>query len=93
MSNADNKTSPKKVSAFRMGETAEYTPNNDEPSFKTKYIRYCGSYTKFRKTIGKDFFAISKSETKRLYQKKYGRNSICFCGSEKKVKKCCMNGS
>ena len=75
-----------------MGETAEHPPSSGETSFKTKFIRHCGTYKRFREALGRDFFAITKPEAKRLYQKRYGRNSKCFCASGKKAKRCCLSG-
>ena len=36
-------------------------------------------------------FETSDRQAKGIYSKKFGRNKKCFCGSEIKFKKCCLN--
>lgn len=36
---------------------------------------------------------VGKVETLRRFRKKIGRNEKCFCGLNKKFKKCCINTS
>ena len=92
MSDANNKTSQKEIPEFRMGAKKKYTSSSATPSFKPKYIRFCGGYGGFQRALGRSPFDISHTETKRLVAKKHGRNKACFCGSERKLKKCCLIG-
>tara|TARA_R110001583_G_scaffold183016_1_gene341526 strand:- start:754 stop:966 length:213 start_codon:yes stop_codon:yes gene_type:complete len=59
-------------------------------SFKTNLIRTSGGYGGFKQIFGKDPFQTSESEAKRLFQKNFGRNSLCPCGQGKKFKRCCL---
>ena len=92
MSDADNQTSQKEVSKLRMGAQKKHQAHGSTPSFKTKYIRFCGGYGGFQRALGRSPFDISETETKRLVAKKHGRNKACFCGSERKLKRCCLIG-
>jgi uncharacterized protein YchJ len=92
MSDAKNKTSQEKIPELRMGAEKKHTSGRTTPSFKTRYIRHCGGYGGFHEKLGRSAFIISETETKRLVAKKHGRNKACFCGSERKLKKCCLIG-
>lgn len=55
-------------------------------SFKTKLIKAAGGYGGFINKYKKDPFYTTESQAEKLV----GRNTRCFCGSGKKVKKCCL---
>ena len=79
-----DKTSQEKISKFRMGTEEKYQKTL---SIKTRLIKKEGGYGGFKRKYGKDPFAVSREEAKKLIQ----RNQKCFCGSEKKYKRCCLN--
>jgi uncharacterized protein YchJ len=87
ISNAKDKTSQEKVSKFRMGTKEEYQKNDGKTSIKTRLIKEAGGYGHFQAKYGKDPFTISRQEATRLIK----RNQKCFCGSEKKYKRCCLS--
>jgi uncharacterized protein YecA (UPF0149 family) len=86
MSHAKNQTSQEKISEFRMGSQKKHQKNDGKTSIKARLIRKAGGYGGFIRKYKKDPFTITREEAKRLI----GRNEKCFCGSEKKYKKCCL---
>ena len=87
-SRASNQAPQKEVSEFRMGSAEKYTPRSGKTSLKTKLIRAAGGYGGFAAKYGTCAFSTTQAECKKMVP----RNAKCFCGSEKKFKKCCMNG-
>jgi len=83
MSNAKNEASQEKVSQFRMGTKEKYQKN---VSIKTKLIRKENGYGGFKRKYGKDPFSTTREEAKKFIK----RNQECFCGSNKKYKRCCL---
>lgn len=86
---AQDKAPQEKISQFRMGSKEKYKKNDDKASIKTRLIKEAGGYGHFQAKYGKDPFAITRQEAARVIQ----RNQKCFCGSEKKYKRCCLNSS
>ena len=84
--NAQNKTSQKEISEFRMGSKEKYKKNDGKASIKTRLIKEAGGYGHFQRKYGKNPFSISGQEAKRVIK----RNQKCFCGSDKKYKRCCL---
>ena len=81
---AKDKTSQEEVSKFRMGKEKEHKEIGT--SIKTKLIRKEGGYGGFKKRYKRNPFYTTEREAKGLI----GRNEKCFCGSEKKYKRCCL---
>jgi len=85
--NVSKQPEDKERVAFRMGsETKLQTNVQTEPSFKTQLIKAAGGYGGFIRKYKRDPFNCTEGQAKKLV----GRNEKCFCGSGKKVKKCCL---
>jgi len=89
--NADSKTQNKKNTTFYMGETKEQKKVSTQVSCKTYLIKQAGGYGGFIRAYKRNPFETSDRQAKGIYSKKFGRNKKCFCGSEIKFKKCCLN--
>tara|TARA_Y100000593_G_scaffold36925_1_gene71676 strand:- start:1838 stop:2101 length:264 start_codon:yes stop_codon:yes gene_type:complete len=86
MSNAKDKTPQEEVSQFRMGTQKEHQETSGQVSIKTRLIRKEGGYGGFIRKYKKNPFTITTEQAKKLV----GRNQECFCGSQKKYKRCCL---
>jgi len=82
--NARIKPEDKERIAFRMGSEEKLQKNVQ--GFKSKLIKAAGGYGGFIKKYKRDPFSCTESQAQKLV----GRNSRCFCGSGRKVKKCCL---
>ena len=91
--NADSKTQNKKNTTFYMGETKEQKKVSTQVSCKRYLIKQAGGYGGFIRAYKRNPFETSDRQAKGIYSKKFGRNKECFCGSEIKFKKCCLNSS
>jgi len=83
VSDARIKPEDKERIAFSMG--SEKKLQTQVQSFKTKLIKAAGGYGGFIKKYNP--FNCSEAQAQKLV----GRNSRCICGSERKLKKCCLN--
>ena len=91
MSNANSKTQEKENTTFHMGETKKQKEVSAKISCKTFLIKQAGGYGGFIRTHKRNPFDTSERQAKGIYSKKFGRNKKCYCGSERKFKKCCLN--
>ena len=85
MGDASKQPEDKERVAFSMGSKEKLQKNVQ--SFKSKLIKAAGGYGGFIKKYKRDPFNCSEAQAKKLV----GRNSRCICGSERKLKKCCLN--
>ncbi|HCV04712.1 MAG TPA: hypothetical protein DG048_18905 [Pseudoalteromonas sp.] len=85
---ANKQTPSKKVPEFRMGAAKKHSQSCNKKSLKTKLIRAAGGYGQFKKIYGKYSQDLTENECKKLVS----RNEKCFCGSNKKFKRCCLVG-
>ena len=88
---ADSKTQNKKDTTFNLGKKKEQTEGSTKVSCKTYLIKKAGGYGGFIKAYKRNPYHTSDRQAKGIYSKKFGRNKECFCGSEIKFKKCCLN--
>jgi uncharacterized protein YecA (UPF0149 family) len=82
--NASKQPEDKERIAFRMG--AQTKLQKKVQGFKSKLIKAAGGYGGFIKKYKRDPFSCTEAQAQKLV----GRNSRCFCGSGRKVKKCCL---
>jgi len=88
--NAEIEANNKKSLQLRMGSEKKQKKVGSKVSFKTLCIKEAGGYGGYQKVYRSDPFETTEREAKRLFQKVYGRNSLCLCGSKQKFKRCCL---
>ena len=93
MNNANSKTQKKENPTFHLGKKKEQEKVSTKVSCKTYLIKKAGGYGGFIRAYKRNPFKTSDRQAKGIYSKKFGRNKKCFCGSEIKFKKCCLNAS
>ena len=93
MNNANSKTQKKENPTFHLGKKKEQEKVSTKVSCKTYLIKKAGGYGGFIRAYKRNPFDTSERQAKGIYSKKFGRNKECFCGSERKFKKCCLNAS
>ena len=65
---------------------------SEEVKIGARHVIICDNYPKkHRKCCTSELIRGSKRRVKNKEFKKIGRNKLCFCGSGKKFKRCCIS--